>query len=80
MDRARGLATQVGRRTGRVALILALIAIPAAIGARKSGLFTLAGSVGLLVVFLAGVQLAFNAGWIVTVTYPIVGLLSPRRA
>jgi hypothetical protein len=57
-----------------IALILALIAIPAAIGARRSGLFTLAGSLGLLVVFLAGAQLAFNAGWIVTVTYPIVGL------
>lgn len=57
-----------------VALILALISISAAIGARKSGLFTLAASVGLLVIFLAGVQLAFNAGWIVTLTYPIVGL------
>jgi CHASE2 domain-containing sensor protein len=58
-----------------VALILALIAILAAVGARKSGLVTLAGSVGLLVVFLAGVQLAFNAGWIVSATYPIVGLV-----
>ena len=58
-----------------VALILALIAIPATIGARKSGLFTLAASAVLLVAFLAGVQLAFNAGWILTVTYPIVGLL-----
>ncbi|MDT5346781.1 MAG: adenylate cyclase [Mycobacterium sp.] len=57
-----------------VALILALIAILAAIGARQSGLLTLAGSIGLLAIFLAGVQLAFNAGWIVTVTYPIVGL------
>jgi CHASE2 domain-containing sensor protein len=57
-----------------VALILALIAIPAAIGARKSGLVTLAGSIGLLVVFLVGAQLAFNAGWIVTLSYPIIGL------
>ena len=57
-----------------IALILTLIAVPAAIGARKSGLVTLAGSVGLLVLYLAGVQLAFNAGWIVTVSYPIVGL------
>jgi hypothetical protein len=57
-----------------IALILTLIAVPAAIGARKSGLVTLAGSVGLLVVYLAGVQLAFNAGWIVAVSYPIVGL------
>jgi CHASE2 domain-containing sensor protein len=57
-----------------IALILALIAIPAALGARKSGLVTLAESVGLLVVFLACVQLAFNAGWIVVLSYPIVGL------
>jgi CHASE2 domain-containing sensor protein len=57
-----------------VALILALIVIPAAIGAHKSGLFTLAGSVVLFVVFLGAVQLAFNAGWIALATYPIVGL------
>jgi CHASE2 domain-containing sensor protein len=57
-----------------VALILALVAIPAAIGSRKSGLVTLAGSVGLLVVFLVGAQLVFNAGWIVTLGYPIIGL------
>ena len=58
-----------------VALILALIAILAAAGARKSGLVTLAASIGLLVVFLGGVQLAFNAGWIVSLTYPLVGLV-----
>jgi CHASE2 domain-containing sensor protein len=57
-----------------IALILALIAVPAAIGSRKSGLLILAGSLGSLVVFLLGVQLAFNAGWIVTAIYPIVGL------
>jgi CHASE2 domain-containing sensor protein len=57
-----------------IALILALIAVPSAIGARKSGLVILAGSLGLLVVSLVGAQLAFNAGWIVTVTYPILGL------
>ena len=58
-----------------VALILALIGIPVAIGARKSGLFTLASSAVLLAVFIAIAQLAFNAGWIVTVVYPIVGLV-----
>jgi hypothetical protein len=63
-----------------VALILALIAILAAVGARKSGLVTLAGSVGLLVVFLAGVQLAFNAGWIVSIAYPLVGLVVAAAA
>ena len=57
-----------------IALILALVAIPAAIGARRSGLVILAGSLGVLVLFLVGAQLAFNAGWIVTVVYPIVGL------
>jgi hypothetical protein len=58
-----------------IALILALIAVIAAIGARRSGLVTLAVAGGLLVAFVVGVQLAFNAGWIVTVTYPIVGLM-----
>jgi CHASE2 domain-containing sensor protein len=58
-----------------VALILALIAIPVAVGARKSGLFTLASSGVVLAVFVAVAQLAFNAGSIVTVVYPIVGLL-----
>lgn len=58
-----------------IVLILALIAIPAAIGASKSGLFTLAASAGLLLVFVGGAQLAFNAGWIVTLTYPIVALI-----
>jgi CHASE2 domain-containing sensor protein len=58
-----------------VALILAVIGIPAAIGARKSGLFALASAAVLLVVFIAIAQLAFNTGWIVTVVYPIVGLV-----
>jgi len=58
-----------------VALILALIGIPVAIGARKSGLFTLASSAVLLAVFIGVAQLAFNAGWIVAVVYPIVGLV-----
>ena len=58
-----------------VAIILALIGIPAAIGARKSGLFTMSVSAVLLAVFVAIAQLAFNAGWIVTAVYPIVGLV-----
>jgi CHASE2 domain-containing sensor protein len=57
-----------------IALILALIAVPAAIATRKSGLATLAASIALLAVFLGGVQLAFNTGWIVTVFYPVLGL------
>jgi CHASE2 domain-containing sensor protein len=58
-----------------IALILALIAIPAVIGARRSGLVTLAVTGGLLILFLVALQLAFNAGWVVAVTYPIVGLV-----
>jgi hypothetical protein len=57
-----------------VGLILLLIAIPAAVAVRKSGLYTFAGSVLALIVFLAAAQLAFNAGWIALVTYPILGL------
>lgn len=58
-----------------VALILAFIGIPVAVGARKSGLFTLASSAVLLAVLVAVAQLAFNAGWIVTVVYSIVALV-----
>ena len=58
-----------------VAIILALIGIPAAIGARKSGLFTMSVSAVLLAVFIAIAQLAFKGGWIVTAVYPIVGLV-----
>jgi CHASE2 domain-containing sensor protein len=57
-----------------IVLILTLIAIPAAIGTRRSGLVILAGSLGLLIVFLFAAQLAFNAGWIVAVINPLVGL------
>jgi CHASE2 domain-containing sensor protein len=57
-----------------VALILTLIAIPVLLGARRSGLFTLGASVGLLVVFVAGAQVAFNSGAVVTVAYPLLGL------
>jgi CHASE2 domain-containing sensor protein len=63
-----------------VALILALITIPAAIGTRKSGLVTLAGSVGLLGIFLLAAQLAFNAGWIVSIASPLVGLVIAAAA
>lgn len=71
-----GLPLKSAGAPADVALILALIAIPTIIGSRKSGLLTLAVSVGLLVVFVGGVQLAFNAGWIVTLVYPIVGLVT----
>ena len=57
-----------------IALILALIVLPAAFGARRSGLWTFAASVGLLVAFVGGAQFAFDQGRIVTVVYPIIGL------
>ena len=58
-----------------IALILALIAIPVAIGVRRSGLCTLASSGVLLAVFLLLAQLAFDVGWIVPVVCPIIGLV-----
>ncbi len=63
-----------------VVLILALVGVPTAIGARKSGLFILASSAALLVVFIAVAQLAFNAGWIVSVVYPVVALVVATMA
>jgi CHASE2 domain-containing sensor protein len=69
-----GLPLRSAGAPADIALILALIAILAAIGTRRSGVVTLAASIGLLVMFLGGVQLAFNTGWIVTVWYPIMGL------
>jgi CHASE2 domain-containing sensor protein len=56
-------------------LLMVLVLIPAAIGWRRSALFTFVASVGLFLVFLGAAQLAFNAGLIITVTYPIVGLV-----
>jgi CHASE2 domain-containing sensor protein len=57
-----------------IALVLLLAAIPAVVTFRKPSLFTLATSAVLLAVFLAAAQLAFNTGWIISVTYPIIGL------
>ncbi|BBZ45410.1 CHASE2 domain-containing protein [Mycobacterium parmense] len=57
-----------------LAVVVALSAITALVGARRSGLFTLGSSVGLLFAFVAGVQVAFDAGWVVTVAYPLLGL------
>lgn len=57
-----------------VALILIVIAIPAVIGARNPALYSLGAALGTALVFLFGVQLAFDAGWIVSVVYPLMGL------
>lgn len=58
-----------------IAVILTLIALVAVIGARRSSLLTLAVAGGLLVSFVVGAQLAFNVGWIVPLSYPIVGMV-----
>lgn len=63
-----------------VVLIITLIAIPAAIGARRSGLFTLVGSLVSVGVFLVCAQLAFNAGWIVAVVCPVIGAVLSTAA
>jgi CHASE2 domain-containing sensor protein len=57
-----------------VALILLVIAIPAVIGARNPALYSLVAALGTALVLLVGAQLAFDAGWIVSVVYPLMGL------
>jgi CHASE2 domain-containing sensor protein len=57
-----------------IALILFVIAIPALVGARNPALYSFGAALGSFLVFLVGVQLAFDAGWIVSVTYPLTGL------
>jgi CHASE2 domain-containing sensor protein len=57
-----------------IALILLVIAIPAVIGARNPALYSLGAALGTFLVLLACVQLAFDAGWIVSVPYPLTGL------
>jgi CHASE2 domain-containing sensor protein len=57
-----------------IVLILLMIAIPAAIGARNPSLYSLVGALVSCLVFLVGVQLAFDAGWIVSAVYPLMGL------
>jgi hypothetical protein len=57
-----------------IAVVLLVIAIPAVIGARKPALYTFGAALGAALVFLVGVQLAFNAGLIVSVVYPLSAL------
>ncbi len=57
-----------------VALILLVIVIPAVIAARNPALYSLGAALGTFLVFLVGAQLAFDAGWIVSVAYPLMGL------
>jgi hypothetical protein len=66
------------RPAGTVAdllLILALGAVPVALGLRWSALAVCAGSLAALLVFLGAAQLAFDAGRIVAVASPILALV-----
>jgi CHASE2 domain-containing sensor protein len=56
-------------------LLLALAALPALVGLRAPALFILLASALALALVLAGVQLAFNDGRIVTLTYPLLALV-----
>ncbi|MBP1823165.1 CHASE2 domain-containing protein [Mycobacterium sp. OAE908] len=57
-----------------IALVLLVIAIPALIGARNGALYSFGAALGTVLLFLVGAQLAFNAGLIVSVAYPLMGL------
>ncbi len=58
-----------------VLLIVLFAAVPALAALRRSALVTLAVSAGALAVLAVGAQLAFDAGRIVAVTYPALGLV-----
>jgi CHASE2 domain-containing sensor protein len=55
-------------------LILALAALPAIVGFRLPALYILLASALALALVLVGVQLAFDGGRIVTLTYPLLAL------
>jgi adenylate cyclase len=57
-------------------LLLLALALPAPLLAlRRSAALVLLGALGVLVLFLVGVQLAYNSGSIVNVAEPLLGLL-----
>lgn len=57
-----------------IALLFAMAAISPLISVRRSSLFAVLCAIGVLVVFLFGVQLAFDRGTIVSVPDPILAL------
>ena len=57
-----------------IILLLAFAALPALLSVRLPALYVLGGAVGLLIAFLIGCQLAFNAGTIVPMPDPILAL------
>jgi CHASE2 domain-containing sensor protein/predicted Ser/Thr protein kinase len=58
-----------------VLLILALAAVPGLLALRLPALYVLAGSFVALILLLVGVQVAFNSGRIVSLLYPVLGLV-----
>ncbi|HKP88435.1 MAG TPA: CHASE2 domain-containing protein [Thermoleophilaceae bacterium] len=58
-----------------VILLLAMAALPPLLTRRLPALYMLAASVGVLLLLLVGVQLAFDSGRIVSVLYPALALV-----
>jgi CHASE2 domain-containing sensor protein len=58
-----------------IVLLFVLAGIPALLSVRLPGLYVLAASVGVLLLFLLAAQLAFNSGTIVSMPDPILALL-----
>jgi serine/threonine-protein kinase len=58
-----------------VLLVLVATAIPALLALRLTALYVIGGSLAVLVILLVGVQLAFDAGMIVSLVYPVLGLV-----
>jgi adenylate cyclase len=58
-----------------LALIVLLALVPPLAASRLRGWWPVAASAAAAALFLAGAQLAFQGGWIVAVTYPLVALV-----
>jgi serine/threonine-protein kinase len=57
-----------------VLLVLAITALPAVLALRLSALYVIGASLAALGLLLVAVQLAFDAGMIVSLVYPVAGL------
>jgi CHASE2 domain-containing sensor protein len=71
----RGAPLRDGARIVDVLAIILLACVAAGAGILRSGRATVAVTAGTAIVFLAAVQLAFHAGWIVAVVAPLGALL-----
>jgi CHASE2 domain-containing sensor protein len=70
----RGFPLKSVSSIATVALLFLLAAVPSLLTLRWSSLAALAGAVGVLLLFLAGAQIAFDRGAIVDVPSPVVAL------